>query len=59
MRFSIENTLSTWIKIYENLTVPVKKDAEMQIELTIGILDGTNNSRIMINKVAGFPDNTI
>ena len=59
IRFPIENTLSTWIKIYENLTVPVKKDAEMQIELTRGILDGTNNSRIMINKVSGFPNDII
>ena len=59
IRFPIENTLSTWIKICESLTVPVKKDAELQIELTRDILDGTNNSRIMINKVAGFPVNII
>ena len=55
IRFPIENTLHTWIKIYENLTVPFEKDAEIQIELTRDILDGTNNSRIMINKVPGFP----
>ena len=55
IRFPIDNTLSKWIKIYENLTVPVKKDAEMLIELTRYILDGKNNSMTMINKVAGFP----
>ena len=59
IRFPIENTLSTWIKICESLTVPVKKDAELQIELTRDILDGEGFSRIMINKVAGFPANII
>ena len=59
IRFPIENTLSTWINICQNITVPVKKDAEMQIERTRDILDGTNNSKIMINKVPGFPVNII
>ena len=59
IQFPIENTQSSWVKFCENITVPVKKDAEMFIELIGAILDGTNNARIMINKVTGFPVNII
>ena len=44
------------MKISKSITVPVKKDAEM---LAGAILDGEGFSRIMINKVAGFPVNII
>ena len=48
-----------WEKNCISITVPVNKDAEMQIDLGHGDLDGTTNSRIMIHKVAGFPVNII
>ena len=59
IQFPIEDTQSLWMKICESITVPVKKDAEMHIELAGAILDGTSNARIMINKVIGFPVNMI
>ena len=59
IQFPIEDTNSFWMKICENIVVPVKKDSEMQIELAGAILDGEGFSRIMINKVAGFPVNII
>ena len=55
IQFPIEDTQSLWMKICESITVPVKKDAELQLELAGAILDGTTNSSIMINKVPGFP----
>ena len=58
--YPIKDTKSTWIKIYESFTVPVNKDATMNISIDrLGFLDGTSNSRIMISKVAGYPIDVI
>ena len=59
IQFPIEDKNSFWMKISKSITVPVKKDAEMQIELAGAVLDGEGFSRIMINKVAGFSVNII
>ena len=53
--FPIVDTKSKWEKICKSVTVPVKKDAGMNVLLSSGDLDGGNNSKIMINRVAGFP----
>ena len=53
--FPIVDTKSRWEKICKSVTVPVKKDAGMNVLLSSGDLDGGNNSKIMINRVAGFP----
>ena len=53
--FPIVDTKSKWEKICKSVTVPVEKDAGMNVLLSSGDLDGTHNSKIMINRVAGFP----
>ena len=53
--FPIVDTKSEWENICKSVTVPVEKDAGMNILLSSGDLDGGNNSKIMINRVAGFP----
>ena len=53
--FPIVDTKSKWEKICKSVTVPVKKDAGMNVLLSSGDLDDGNNSKIMINRVAGFP----
>ena len=57
IQFRIEDTQSLWMKICESITVPVTKDAELQIELAGAILDGMTNSSIMIK--SGFPNDII
>ena len=57
--FPIVDTKSKWEKINKSVTVPVEKDAGMNVLLSSGDLDGGNNSKIMINRVAGFPVNII
>ena len=57
--FPINNTNSQWEKFCKSITVPVKKDAELRIQLSGGLLDGEDFSRIAITRVVGFPNDII
>ena len=57
--FPINNTNSQWEKFCKSITVPVKKDAELRVQLSGGILDGEDFSRIAITRVVGFPNDII